>query len=316
MNVLITAIGKRVQLLNYLRRSLKVVGIDCSSLNAAKNFVDKFYEVPNCTDVSYIREIIKICKLENVDLIIPLHEKEFEVLENNREKFKSIGVEILLSSKEIIEICNDKISTHKFFKENNIISPTSYSKKQIQSRIDNNQDINYPLIIKPINGMGSIDVFKVNNSYELKFFLNYVKNPIIQSFIEGTEYTIDVLLDLDANIISLVPRVRIEVRSGEVSKSRVEKNIKIIKKTEELIYKLKKYGDIKGPLTIQCIVNDNGIYFIEINCRFGGGVPLSFESGIDYGNYIKKMYDGESIERIYNFKELTMIRYDFAVYEE
>lgn len=316
MNVLITAIGKRVQLLNYLRRSLNIVGIDCSSLNAAKNFVDKFYEVPNCTDESYIIEIIKICKIENVDLIIPLYEKEFEVLENNREKFKSIGVEILLSSKEIIEICNDKISTHKFFKENNIISPTSYSKKQIQSRIDNNQDIDYPLIIKPINGMGSIDVFKVNNSYELKFFLNYVNYPIIQSFIEGTEYTIDILLDLDANIISLVPRVRIEVRSGEVSKSRVEKNIKIIKKTEELIYKLKKYGDIKGPLTIQCIVNDSGIYFIEINCRFGGGVPLSFESGIDYGNYIKKMYDGESIERIYNFKELTMIRYDFAVYEE
>ncbi len=149
-----------------------------------------------------------------------------------------------------------------------------------------------------------------------RIFKDYIKEPIIQEFIKGKEYTIDVLCDLKGEIISVVPRERIEVRSGEVSKSRTVINKKIIKATIDLVNKLKQYieeykiyckitsenfnalqlekdeGTVIGPLTIQCIVTkDNEIKFIEINPRFGGGVPLSFEAGIDYGKYFKCMVD-------------------------
>lgn len=73
---------------------------------------------------------------------------------------------------------------------------------------------------------------------------------------------------------------------------------------------------LMGPITIQCIVNrDNNIKFIEINARFGGGVPLSFEAGVNYGMYFKAMINQENIKPIgLGYKELTMLRYDEAIF--
>lgn len=311
MNVLFTAIGRRVQLINHFKKHHKVIGVDTGELAPAKHFADSFYKVPKWNDKEYVNTLLSICKYENVDMIIPLYEKEFILLCENREKFNKIGTTLILSDKKIIEIFNDKWESYKFFIENNIDTPITYRKPEVK-------DLNFPLIIKPINGAGSQNVFKVDNKKELNFFIDYIENPIIQEYIDGTEYTIDVLCDLKGNVISIVPRERIEVRAGEVSKGRTVKNKDIIEKTLELCNKLKIDEHTKpiGPLTIQCIVDlDNNIKFIEINPRFGGGVPLTFEAGVPYAEYLGKMVKGMKIQSIIGeFKVLTMLRFDDAIY--
>lgn len=316
MNILLTAIGKRIQLIKHLKRNWEIIGTDAEELIAGKNFVDSFYNISKYSEKGYIQKLLHICEKEKVDFLIPLYEKEFVTLCNSREDFFKIGTQLILSSKKIIEICNDKWKSYKFFKDNNIDTPLSYSKEELEHILKENKNINFPLIIKPLDGMGSDGVFKINNLKELLFFKDYVENPIIQEFVEGKEYTIDVLCDLNGNVISIVPRLRIEVRSGEVVKSRTEKHDKIIKATFSLCEKLREYGNIRGPLTIQCIITKHEeVKFIEINPRFGGGVPLTFKAGVDYGEYFIKMRKGEKIEPIIGeFKEITMIRYDEAVF--
>lgn len=341
MKILLTAIGKRNQLIKYLKKQVQIIGVDAEELVPAISFVDKFYKVPKCTDVNYVDSLLNICKEEKVDLLIPLYEREFATLCKSRSKFKATDTRLLLSHKNIISICNDKWNTYKFFIENNINTPISYTKDNIENILKNNPEkLNYPIILKPLDGMGSAGVFKANNKKQLEFFKDYIKEPIIQEFIEGKEYTIDVLCDLKGKVISVVPRERIEVRSGEVSKSRTVINKKIIEATIDLVNKLKEHieeyqiyckvasknfntsqlekdeGTVIGPLTIQCIVTkDNKIKFIEINPRFGGGVPLSFEAGVDYGKYFKYMIDKkEIIPIIGEFKEITMLRYDEAIF--
>lgn len=322
MKILITAIGKRVQLIKHLRKHSTIIGVDAGILTPAMNFVDKFYKIPKYDEFKYIQALLDICKKENIDMLIPLYEREFDILCKNREAFDSLNTILLLSHENIIDICNDKLNTYKFFKANNIETPNSYSKEDIEFLIENcSKKLKYPFILKPINGMGSAGVFKANNKEQLEFFKNYIKEPIIQEFVEGIEYTIDVLCDLKGHIISVVPRERIEVRSGEVSKSRTVMDKNIIKATIGLINKLRQNAkqcenSIIGPLTIQCIVNNMGeIKFIEINPRFGGGVPLSFEAGVDYGKYFKYMVKGEQIKPIVGeFKEITMLRYDEAIF--
>ncbi|HPT76551.1 MAG TPA: carbamoyl phosphate synthase-like protein, partial [Defluviitaleaceae bacterium] len=74
-----------------------------------------------------------------------------------------------------------------------------------------------------------------------------------------------------------------------------------------------------GPLTLQCIEDSKGeIYWIEINPRFGGGVPLSIEAGIDYGKMIKEWAEGKLVEsQMGKFKpNLLMLRYDDAIFLE
>ncbi|NMM61287.1 ATP-grasp domain-containing protein [Clostridium sp. P21] len=337
MKLLITAIGKRVQLIKYLKTNCTIVGVDAGDSAPASKFVNKFYKVPRFTDEKYIDSILNICKEEFIDLLIPLHEYEFNILCKNRSKFKNVGTTLLLSNEDIIDICQNKLNTYNFFIKNKIGSPKSYSKEKIlevleyqkdeeivRNFFEKELDLIFPLIVKPVNGMGSEGVFKVSNIKELEFFINYVENPIIQQYIEGTEYTIDVLCDLKGKPISIVPRERLEVRSGEVSKTKTVMHKEIIEETHRLLEALaqsvsdKEGVSIMGPYTIQCkVTEDNKIKFIEINPRFGGGVPLTFEAGVDYGKYFNMMINGEEIDPIIGqFKEMTMLRYDDAVFIE
>ena len=54
----------------------------------------------------------------------------------------------------------------------------------------------YPAFIKPKDGSSSINAFKVADKEELKVYASQIKDYVIQPFIEGTEYTIDIFCDL------------------------------------------------------------------------------------------------------------------------
>ena len=138
------------------------------------------------------------------------------------------------------------------------------------------------------------------------------KSMLVQPFIEGTEYTIDVLADFTGKVVSAVPRKRIEVRAGEVVKSCTVDRPDIA----EMAVNITENLNVIGPITLQCIDTGQQLYWIEINARFGGGVTLSFAAGVDYPLFIYKMTHGERLQPIINQhkKNLTMLRYDSALY--
>ena len=144
------------------------------------------------------------------------------------------------------------------------------------------KNILFPVFIKPVDGSSSINAFKVNSKEELDNYLKLIKKPMIQEYISGEEFTVDVFLDFDSNIISIVPRLRIQVRGGEISKGKIVKNRLVIDEVMKLMKTLKPIGHI----TVQLMLTDKGIKFIEINPRFGGGAPMSIESGAD----LQKIY--------------------------
>lgn len=322
MKLLLTAIGKRVQLIKHLKENFEIIGVDAGELIPARKFVNHFYKVPKYCEDNYIKELINVCKIEKVDLIIPLYEKEFQLLSDNRTLFSEVGTKLILSNTEIIKITNDKSQSYNFLKENNILIPKCYSKEEIDGFIKKRCDEIFPLIIKPVDGMGSSNVFKINNFKELEFFRDYIKNNVIQDFIVGNEFTVDVLCDFSGNPVFIVPRKRLEVRSGEVTKTASVHDESIINETKKVleIFNLlrdKRGLGIMGPITIQFFKTEDGkIYFIEMNPRFGGGVPLTFKAGANYGKAIYNAMKGEKLEYNSNFREITMLRYDEAVFLE
>ena len=115
MNLLLTSIGKRIQLIEHLKTRFRVVGVDASLQNPAKHFVDAFYQIPRCREDGYIDTLLDICKKEKIDLLIPLFELEFPYLNEARKQFEELGVKLILSEKSVIDICSDKMQTAKFF---------------------------------------------------------------------------------------------------------------------------------------------------------------------------------------------------------
>lgn len=312
MRVLITSIGKRVELINHFKRNFYVIGTDLNKNIAAIDFVDKFIIIPPADNSDYCDTILKICDTERVDILIPLYEGEFVKLDSIRYKLESIGTKLLLSSAKVLKMTKDKMLTYGELKRYDIDMPKAYTYEQGVEQLKCGKS----LFIKPRDGMGSKNTFKIESTNELTFFNDYIRNNIIQELVDAEEYTVDILLDLKGNPIYIIPRKRIEVRSGEVVKSKIDLDKKLIDKSKFIISIInKRIGKIIGPITFQFFKNDNSIKLIEINPRLGGGVTLSLEAGADYSGKISKMYKGE-IHSKFNesIKPLGMVRYEVGIY--
>lgn len=316
VNVLITSAGRRGALVKCFKKSIremencigKIISVDASPLAAALHLSDKHCIVPRILDPDYINILLNICKEENIKLVIPTIDTELLILSQNKKKFEKNGIRIAISDTKVIEICQDKLKTFNFFKENNIPTVETFLPKKIEKM----RNLKYPLFIKPCKGSASINTHKINNRKELNFFIDYIDNPVIQEYAEGQEFTLDVLADLKGKVINVVPRERIEVRAGEINKGRTLKEQEIIKYGKIIVEKL---GGI-GPITIQCFKKGDEIKFTEINPRFGGGYPLSFAAGANYPELLIRMVLEEKIApRLGEFEEnLVMLRWEDAVF--
>jgi len=179
------------------------------------------------------------------------------------------------------------------------------------------ENLNFPLYIKPYDGSLSKDNYVINNQNEITKY--HLENPklIFMEYISNldyTEFTVDAYYDRNSNLKCAVPRERIVVRSGEVSKAKTHKNSLL-----DLIFeKLSFIEGAKGCLTIQFFVSnadDTDIIGIEINPRFGGGFPLSYLAGANYPKWlIEEYFDFKDMPVFNNWEnKLMMLRYDGEV---
>ena len=317
LNVLFTSVGRRVVLIDLFKKALNelsvygnVLCVDAGENSAARYIADIHLTVPKLNDPSYINELLSICKKYAIDILIPLIDTELFYLATTKSSFEEIGVTVLLSSKDDIEMCGDKKLTHEFFLKNNFDTPAVLDHDVALETTSQK----FPLFIKPANGSSSVNAFKVNNINELRFFLKYVPNPILQEFVIGQEYTVDVLVDFFGKVRCVVPRLRIETRAGEVSKGITVKNPILINAAKMLVEKMHKP---MGCITVQCfLTNDQKIKFIEINPRFGGGFPLSCAAGANFPLWILQMYLKQQPEiQIDSWVDsIKMLRYDDAIF--
>jgi carbamoyl-phosphate synthase large subunit len=174
--------------------------------------------------------------------------------------------------------------------------------------------LNWPCFLKPWDGYASRGNAVVRNRKELLFFSRTIPNAICQEYITGTEHTCDVYVDFNMNVRCVVPRKRIEVRAGEVSKAQVVRNPRICLQAKELVEAL---GAGPGVVTLQLFLNARGkITFIEVNPRLGGGVPLSIKAGADFPKWIlQELIGGKPRINTDAVKDgLVMLRYDAEVW--
>lgn len=297
MNILFTSSGRRVALIKKFKEVFEqekmngnIITADLKETAPTIYFSDKHFVVPRVNEKGYIDELLKICRSEGIKLIIPLIDTELILLANNAKVFESIGVKVLVSSMELNKIANNKKYTYNFFVSNNIPTPRVYSDEEIERK-----EYQFPLLIKPYDGSSSKGVTKIMNEKELEFFKEYIPNAMIQEYVSGEEYTIDIMVDFYGNIKTIVPRLRIETRAGEVSKGMTKKDNEIIKAAESVI---KVLPNPVGCITLQCFKKANGeITFIEINPRFGGGIPLSIEAGANFPLWTIKMCQGKFLQK-------------------
>jgi carbamoyl-phosphate synthase large subunit len=316
-NILFTCIGRRVSLLNSFKKAAKELKLKCSflgtettELSSALQLCDKKFIVSPVSHQHYIKQLLQIVKQNNVKLLVPTVDLDLPILAEAKAKFADIGCTVLISTPQAVNICQDKRQTFKFLAKNGFDTPVTYSVQQALAK----KNLKYPCFLKPWDGYASRGNAIAKNRQELVFYTKKIPNCIVQEFITGQELTCDVYIGFDLEVKCVVPRRRIETRAGEVSKSKIIKNLKIIRQTANLV---KKLGVGPGVITVQLILTkDKKIKFIEINPRFGGGAPLSIKAGADFPIWILQGLCGKNSEiKFDNFENnLTMLRYDAEIW--
>lgn len=313
MRILFTSVGRRVELVQVFKEAakklnvdLEVYGVDIVYDAPALSFCDKKKLICRIDDPKYIDTLLELCREEKIDCVIPTIDTDLLILAENKNRFAEVGTFVLISSPENIKICRDKNNTYKFFKRCGLQAPETFDDVE-------KYHSGYPAFIKPKDGSSAKDAYRVNSYSELSELSVKVKNYVVQPYIDGREYTVDIFCDFSGSPIFITPRQRLLIRSGEVIKTKVDLDSKII---QEILNILAEFKPI-GPITVQLIrekITERD-YFIEINPRFGGGSPLSMKAGANSAEALLKLLRGERVEFVTDAADNGAVysRYDQSI---
>ena len=316
-NILITSAGRRVSLVKEFQLAateidagIKVFTTDMApSLAPACHVSDGYFKVSNATAEGYIDELFEICEANDIGVVIPTIDTCLPVFAENMQRFEGVGIHIIISIPDFIDICCNKNKTFEFFAKNDIRCP---------KLIDINNP-EFPMFAKPVDGSSSIGIHSIMSEDDLSESVKNNQKLLFMEYIDKNDYkefTVDMYYGRDNYVKCIVPRERIEVRSGEVSKGIIRKNYLV----DFLKDRFEHLPGVAGCICVQLFYreDDNDVLGIEINPRFGGGYPLSFHAGANFPKMImQENFQDKALDYRDDWQDnLLMLRYDAEVITE
>lgn len=312
MNILLTSVGRRAYMVKYFQEVLAGSGevhvCNSDDLTVAFHYADKCVVSPLIYDDSYIPFLLQYCRDNKIDLLISLFDIDLMVLAKHKADFAAIGTRVIVSDPELIEICNDKWKTYLFLKENGFYVPRTYLTLQRAILALDSGELQYPTVVKPRFGCGSIAMsiaedemallyyFRRNTRTISKSYLKYEsasedEKILYQECLEGQEYGVDIINDLDGNLRNVIVKKKIAMRAGETDISEVV-DVPAIREACERLGRLTQHI---GNMDVDVFLVDDKPYILEMNARFGGGYPFSHMAGCNLPKAIVNWAKGESV---------------------
>nr|WP_228530833.1 MULTISPECIES: ATP-grasp domain-containing protein [Myxococcaceae] len=282
-----------------------------SRRSAAFHAADRGFVVPRCSSPDFVPALLALCERQAVRLLVPTIDSELGVLAAQRARFEAAGVTVAVSSPEVVAISEDKQRTHAWLVQEGL--PT-VRQGSVEAVLAQPEQWRFPVIVKPRRGSSSVGVVQVGDARQLAA-TGRRGDDIVQAVAPGHEYTVDFLADRAGRCRCTVPRRRLEVRGGEVSKGMTVRSEVL----EALAWRVcERLPGAYGTLNVQLFLDEASgtVNVIEINARFGGGFPLAWEAGAHLPRWmIEEVLGLPSTASQGAWRDrLVMLRYDSAVF--
>ena len=282
------------------------VAIDFDGLAAGMRLATESALVPRVEDPTYVDALCELATRTGASVIVPTLSEELLVLTEAAQALTRAGLHFWLPAPVAVDTCLDKWRFARLLKETGIAGPPT--------GLGSPKDVPGAWVVKPRFGRGSRDVYFVDRVSDLAWALQRVPEPIVQTRLTGREFTVDALVDRDGKLAGAVPRWRLETRCGISTKGRTFADEGLVEAVGQLLSVI----GLTGPANVQGFMASDGTpWFVEVNPRFSGGLPLSLAAGADLvGEYVRAVL-GERIrpERLGYRPGLTMIRHFEELYE-
>ena len=280
--VLLTGVGKRYDIVTAFSQHAFTVALDPNALAPAQYAADVALAPPRMEDPAYVPFIQEAIARYGVIAVVPLTDLDIEIL-------ASADLPAFVPSPEVARATFDKFETHELLLRHGLPSPPTC--------LPHEEPGSYPVIVKPRRGSGARSIHPAADADQKDFFVRYVDEPVmVQRMMNGPEFSIDILCDLDGRCLNAIPRTMIESRGGETVKGTVIADPELI----ELGRAVAEALPLRGPSTVQAFRDPEiGLGITDVNARFGGSFPAPMYAarpGRTYPELIVRMAGGERIE--------------------
>ena len=313
MNILFTCAGRRTYLLKYFKENLsegdKVVATDMQLSAPALQVADVKLQVPAVYDPEYVNITLDICREQKIDALLSLNDLELPILAENKARFEELGVKVIVSSPEVIDIAFDKYKTAQWVESLGLVAPKTYLRLEEVKRALTAGEIDFRLFMKPRWGSGSIGLESIADMEELDIYYNLLMKKIkktilatasvgdeyimIQEKLTGSEFGLDIMNDLNGRNVGVSVKQKLAMRAGETDKA-VTVDLPEVREMGRKIGE--SLGHI-GNLDVDIMQRADGAYCVlELNPRFGGGFPFSYEAGVNMPKAIINWIKGDEVD--------------------
>jgi carbamoyl-phosphate synthase large subunit len=297
MNVLLTCAGRRSYEIGAFRQAVgdqgRVLACDADPNAPALQMADGAFVVPRIDADDYVDALLELCAQHEVGLVIPAFEPELPILAARRAEFEAIGTNVLVSSPEVIATCYDKVATAAFLAARGIRSPRTYLSLEGATTALHAGEFAFPVMVKPRFGVSSIGNHMADDEEELAFYVRQCRKQIAETFlatssatdpatavliqevIDGVEYGLDIVNDLDGRYACTFVKRKLRMRAGQTDRASTVDDPAL----QALGAQIGQGLGHLGILDCDTFVDREGICVIDLNPRFGGGYPFSHVAG-------------------------------------
>ncbi|MBI4776565.1 MAG: ATP-grasp domain-containing protein [Deltaproteobacteria bacterium] len=303
MRLLLPTAGNRSIILDIWRKTSnveKVITTEIDPLAPGILCADKCYQVSRSDSAEFADEVNAICRMESIDLIVPMADLDLIFFSRERERFLGSGTDILVAGKKAIDISVDKLKTFEFFESLGIPTPSTIL---LRDGLENIGSIHYPQYLKPryvsMKNSSRYLFALIENSYDLEYYgrkLNAEHDSyLLQEYLGfGKEINVDFFVQ-DTELKRIVTLYRLKAgQGGGITRGQtIPCHPRIMGFVENIL----DYMGFFGPANIQVYDLGNGSFKVtEINPRFSNSAALCVHAaGVDYFDLTVRMLNGERI---------------------
>ncbi len=244
---------------------------------------------------------------EGLDALIPCLDAELPLYIKYQEEIEAMGIKLCLPSLENFELRN-KNKLDGLSQKLNITYPKTYEVSSVSELVECTKTSNFPLMVKG-------NYYKAYMSYNLESAIdNFYKISnewgfpvLVQEVVTGEELNLVGVGDGKGELKGAVAIKKLTTTEiGKIWTGVTIQNDKMMQMAKDFVA-LTKW---KGPFELECIVNMNQVFMIEINPRFPAWVHFATEIGVNLPQMVVDIMQGVDNEPILEYPQNKMyVRY-------
>jgi carbamoyl-phosphate synthase large subunit len=280
------------------------VAFDPEPLGAGLYWTSQRSLIPYARDPDFTHELTLAVEREKPDAILIGSDVELPVVAPHRERLeRDLGVQVVVSSPEVVGIADDKYLTYEFLREHGFDAPRTCLAGEEDALV---AKFGYPVVVKPRQGARSVGVTVARDRGALDRAIAEAASPVVvQEYLpdERSEFTAGALVfdgRCDASIV-----MRRELRDGNTFRAFTGQYPEYNRLVREMAETLGPHG----PVNFQFRVSEGRARVFEINARFSGTTPIRAMAGFNEVEMtLRKVVLGEPVIQP-EIEEIVVLRH-------